>query len=99
MAMRMDPPPPPQPQGHTVWWSRVSRDAELGDRTLYAKVVLLDAPAKWADWKDTEYRVLVEFYGDRSIGPGLVQRYGSLERAQQVLERQGWTPLRESFEP
>lgn len=37
----------------------------------------------------TVFRVLVEFYADRSIGPGLVQRYGSLETAQQVLEAPG----------
>lgn len=99
MAMRMDPPPPPETQGFPVWWSRVSRDAELGNRTLYAKIVQLEAPAPWGQWDGTVFRVLVEFYADRSIGPGLVQRYGSLETAQQVLERRGWSPHRERFEP
>lgn len=90
MAMRMDPPEPPPPVEYdTVWWTRSSADAERGGRTLYAKVSALLPPfAKLLGGRQA--RILVEYYGELTIGPGLVQRYSSRETAEQVLERQGW---------
>lgn len=105
MAMRMDPPEPPSAEAGTTWWTRLAPTVgvdgavasrhpdgheEFVHRQLYAKVVVLEAPVRWEQWQDTEYLVLIEFYGDRSVGPGLVQRYSTLAKAEAVLERRGW---------
>lgn len=92
MAMRLDPPDPP-PAVDSVWWQRssvVDRDTR---RTLFAKIVVLREAQPWIedDPRAREIRALIEYYGDRAGPPGLVQRYTSRAKAEQVLERRGWT--------
>lgn len=92
MAMRLDPPDPP-PARDSIWWQRTSIVDQDTRRVLFAKVVVLREAPPWiaGDPRAREIRALIEYYGDRSAAPGLVQRYTSRAKAEQVLERRGWT--------